>query len=132
MNRSQGSAAIEALLLVPALFVIVTTIVFVSRLTDAAGIVHRAADVAARVASQSSTSTAIDRSRNAAIRSIVAESRVCISPTVTVDRSRYQNEVHFIVRVACRVNLGGLGLLSLGDRTVSAVSSEVVDVYSRR
>lgn len=132
MKTSQGSIAVEALLLVPALFVFATMIVFAGRMTDAAGTVHRAADVAARVASQSSMNTALERSRIAAMRSMANESHVCISPAVTVDRSRIQRELHYFVRVTCRVDLRGLGLLSIGNRLVSATSSEVVDVYTQR
>ena len=132
MNKSHGSVAIEALLLVPVLFVIATTVVFVGRLTDAAGTVHHAADIAARVASQSSTNTALGRAHSAAIRSVSTESKECKSPEVTIERMQIQREVHYVVRVRCIVNLGGLGLLSLRSRTVSAVSSEVVDVYTQR
>lgn len=132
MKKSQGSIAVEALLLIPALFVFATTVVFVSRLTDASATVHRAADVAARVASQSSDGSAIGRARTAAMRSVTAESSGCLTPLIDVDRRRVQREVHYVVRVACTVNIRGLGLLALRGRTVSATSSEVVDVYTNR
>lgn len=132
MKKSEGSIAVEALLLVPALFVFATTIVFVSRLTDASATVHRAADVAARIASQSSQNTAMARAHTAALRAVTAASSGCARPVVDVDRHRVQREVHYVVRVACTVKLDGLGLLAIRGRTVSASSSEVVDVYTNR
>jgi Flp pilus assembly protein TadG len=132
MRNSKGSIAVEALLLVPGLFIFATTIVFVSRLTDASGSVHRAADIAARVASQSSTNTAVIRARTAALLAVSADSSACTSPGVSVEQRRVQREVYYVVRVVCKVNLEGLGLLSLGSRSVSATSSEVVDVFTNR
>lgn len=132
MSRSKGSIAIEALLLVPALFVFATLIVFVSRYTDAAGNVQRAADVAARVASQSSHDYADTRARSVAISSLSNQASSCSLPAVAVRRFQVRREVHYEVRVSCSVNLRGLGLLSVGTRRVSATSSEVVDVYTNR
>jgi hypothetical protein len=132
MKNSKGSIAIEALLLVPVLFIFATTIVFVNRLTDASGSVHRAADIAARVASQSSAVTAVNRGREAALLAVNADTSGCVSPGVSVEQRRVDREVHYVVRVVCKVNLEGLGLLSIGSRSVSATSSEVVDVFTNR
>lgn len=132
MRDSKGSIAIESLLLVPVLFIFATLVVFVTRLTDASGHVQRAADVAARVASQSSQGLAISRAEAVALSSLNVPSSGCILPTVAVSRYRVQRELHYEVRVSCRVNLRGLGLLSVGTRNVSAKSTEVVDVYTNR
>lgn len=132
MRRSEGSIAIEALLLVPALFIFATLVVFISRHTDAEGNVQRAADVAARVASQSSHGLADSRARSAALSSLDPQSSSCLFPSVAVNRYQVRREVHYEVRVSCSVNLRGLGFLSVGTRRVSATSSEVVDVYTNR
>ena len=132
MRNSNGSIAVESVLLVPALFMFATLIVFAGRYTDATGNVQRAADIAARIASQSTHNSAIRRAEAAAVQSLEAQSSGCVSPTVFVNRYRSQREVHYEVRVSCSVNLRGLGLLSVGTRRVSATSSEVVDVYTNR
>jgi len=132
MKQSEGSIAIESLLLVPALFIFATFVVFATRLTDASGHVQRAADVAARVASQSSQGSAIRSAQTAALSSLHIQSSSCTVPIVEVKRFRIQREVHYEVRVSCRVNVRGLGLLSVGTRNVSAKSTEVVDVYTNR
>jgi hypothetical protein len=72
------------------------------------------------------------RARTAALLAVSADSSACTSPGVSVEQRRVQREVHYVVRVVCKVNLEGLGLLSLGSRIVSATSSEVVDVFTNR
>lgn len=132
MKKSEGSVAIEALLLVPALFIFASFIVFANRYTNAIGNVQRAADVAARIASQSAQNSAIRRAETSALQTLEAQSSDCVSPTVLVNRYRTQREVHYEVRVSCSINLRGLSLLSVGVKRVTATSSEVVDVYTFR
>ena len=53
-QRMRGSLSVEAVLLTPVVMMLVLSVVHVSRLTEASFRVNRAADVGARVASQSS------------------------------------------------------------------------------
>ena len=131
-SNSDGSIAIEALILAPVLFLIATFVLFVSRLTDATSTVHRAADIAARIASQSAASNAVYRAEQSAIRATMATKSGCQVPRVHVQRFLLHNELHYSVRVACDVELKGLGLLKLGKRTVSSSSTEIVDIYTSR
>jgi Flp pilus assembly protein TadG len=131
-NRDSGSMAVEALLLVPALFALTSFIVYVGRITDATLTVRRAADVAARVASQSSASSA----RNKAIESAMQELRVsrsgCGKASVQIQLVTMKSQTTVVSSVKCVVNVNGLGLLALAPRSVRAESTEIVDVYTAR
>lgn len=131
-SDSKGSIVIEALILAPVLFLVATFVLFAARLTDAKSTVHRAADIAARIASQSSTSNAVSRAHESAVLATTSMHSGCLKPTVYVRRINVRNEVHYSVRVSCIVDVNGLGLLSLGKRTVSSTSSEIVDMYTSR
>jgi Flp pilus assembly protein TadG len=124
--------AIEALLLVPALFMFTSLIVYVGRITDASLTVRRTADMAARVASQSSAISARQRAIQSATNELRMPSSGCVASTVRVHQLIRQNQTVYLASITCAVNLSGLGLLGLLHRRVTAESTEVIDVYTAK
>ena len=131
-NTSRGSLTVEALLLVPVLMMMFLLIVHVGRLTDASVRVRRAADVSARIASQSSSNSMISRGVAAAHIDLVGSGSKCERSNVLVTRGRIGRIQAVTTSVTCVVSSSGLGLLSLPQRTVRATSTEVVDYFSGR
>jgi Flp pilus assembly protein TadG len=131
-NNSRGSLTVEALLLVPVLMMMFLLIVHVGRLTDASFRVHRAADVSARIASQSSSNSMISRGVTAAHNDLVGSGSKCERSNVIVTRGHIGRIQTVTTYVTCVISSSGLGLLSLPQRTVRATSTEVVDYFSGR
>ncbi|MCX6515373.1 MAG: pilus assembly protein [Actinobacteria bacterium] len=131
-NTSRGSLTVEALILVPALMMLFLLIVHVGRLTDASFRVHRAADVSARVASQSNSNSMISRGVAAAHNDLVGSTSTCERANVLVTRGHIGRIQTVTTSITCVVSTSGLGLLSLPQRTVRATSTEVVDYFSGR
>lgn len=131
-RNSKGSITIEALLLVPTIFLFSSLIVYVGRMTDAAISVRHAADVAARVASQSNAQAAKYRAIQTAKQELSSLRTGCDETDVEIKKVDRQFDTTYVVRVHCTVNTRGLGLLSLVPKSVSAESSEIVDVYTAR
>ena len=131
-NTSRGSLTVEALILVPALMMLFLLIVHVGRLTDASFRVHRAADVSARIASQSNSNSMISRGVAAAHNDLVGSTSTCERANVLVTRGHIGRIQTVTTSITCVVSTSGLGLLSLPQRTVRATSTEVVDYFSGR
>lgn len=131
-NRDRGSITIEALLLIPALFIFGTLIVYAGRLTDASISVHHAADVAARVASQSNSAAASYRALQTAHQELSLLKTGCEDADIQVKKISNAGTVSYAVRIQCLVNTRGLGLLSLAPKYVHATSTEIVDVFTAR
>jgi Flp pilus assembly protein TadG len=131
-NISRGSLTVEALILVPALMMLFLLIVHVGRLTDASFRVHRAADVSARIASQSNSNSMISRGVAAAHNDLVGSRSTCERASVLVTRGYIGRIQTVTTAITCVVSSSGLGLLSLPQRTVRATSTEVVDYFSSR
>ncbi len=131
-REHRGSITVEALLLVPTIFLFCTLIVYVGRMTDAAISVRHAADVAARVASQSNAHAATYRAIQTAKQELSSLRTGCDATTIHVKKVNHREESAFVVQVHCTVNIRGLGLLSLAPKSVSAESSEIIDVYTSR
>ena len=131
-NISQGSLTVEALILVPALMILFLLIVHVGRLTDASFRVHRAADVSARIASQSNSKSMISRGVAAAHNDLVGSASTCERANVLVTRGYIGRIQTVTTSITCIVSSSGLRLLSLPQRTVRATSTEVVDYFSGR
>jgi Flp pilus assembly protein TadG len=132
MQKESGSITIEALLLVPALFLFSSLIIYVGRMTDAALSVRRAADVAARVASESNAQTSKYQALQVARRELSLLKSGCDHSDVDVVSAIRNAAVTYEVRVTCIVNSRGLGLLALAPRSVTAESTEIVDFYTSR
>jgi len=131
-NISRGSLTVEALILVPALMMLFLLIVHVGRLTDASFRVHRAADVSARIASQSNSNSMISRGVAAAHNDLVGSTSICERANVLVTRGHIGRIQTVTTSITCVVSSSGLGLLPLPQRTVRATSTEVVDYFSGR
>ena len=131
-KTSRGSLTVEALILVPALMTLFLLIVHVGRLTDASFRVHRAADVSARIASQSNSNSMVSRGVAAAHKDLAGSSSTCERSDVLVTRGRIGRIQTVTTSVTCVVSSSGLGLLSLSQRTIRATSTEVVDYFSGR
>ena len=131
-NISRGSLTVEALILVPALMMLFLLIVNVGRLTDASFRVHRAADVSARIASQSNSNSMISRGVAAAHNDLVGRRSTCERANVLVTKGHIGRIQTVTTSITCVVSSSGLGLLSLPQRTVRATSTEVVDYFSGR
>ena len=131
-NISRGSLTVEALILVPSLMMLFLLIVHVGRLTDASFRVHRAADVSARIASQSNSISMISRGVAAAHNDLVGSASICERANVLVTRGYIGRIQTVTTSITCVVSSSGLGLLSLPQRTVRATSTEVVDYFSGR
>ena len=131
-NNSRGSLTVEALILVPALMMLFLLIMHVGRLTDASFRVHRAADVSARIASQSNSNSMISRGVAAAHNDLVGSTSTCERANVLVRRGHIGRIQTVTTSITCVVSTSGLGLLSLPQRTVRATSTEVVDYFSGR
>ena len=131
-QKNHGSITVEALILVPTIFLFSSLIVYVGRMTDASISVRRAADVAARVASQSNAQSARYKAIQTAKRELSSLRTGCDETEIDIKKINQSLESFFLVRVHCSVNTRGLGLLSLVPKSVSAESSEVIDVYTAR
>jgi Flp pilus assembly protein TadG len=131
-NASRGSLTVEALILVPALMMLFLLIVHVGRLTDASFRVHRAADVSARIASQSNFNSMISRGVVAAHNDLAGSASTCEHADITVTRGQIGRIQTVTSSITCVVSSSVLGPLSLPNRTLRATSTEVVDYFSGR
>ena len=131
-NTSRGSLTVEALVLAPALMMLFLLIVYVGRLTDASFRVHRAADVSARIASQSNFTSMISHGVTAAHKDLGGSASICERTDVSITRGKIGRIQTVTTSIRCVVSFSGLGLLSPPQRTVHATSTEVVDYFSGR
>ena len=131
-NTSRGSLTVEALIMVPALMMLFLLIVYVGRLTDASFRVHRAADVSARIASQSNLNSVISHGVAAAHKDLAGSASSCQRADVSITRGKIGRIQTVTSSITCVVSSSGLGILSLPNRTVRATSTEVVDYFSGR
>lgn len=131
-NTSRGSLTVEALILVPALMMLFLLIVYVGRLTDASFRVHRAADVSARIASQSNFNSMISHGVAAAYKDLGGSATTCERADVSVTRGKIGRIQTVTTSIRCVVSFSGLGLISPPQRSVRATSTEVVDYFSGR
>ena len=131
-KASHGSLTVEVLLLVPVLMMMFLLIVHVGRLTDASFRVHRAADVSARIASQSNLKSVISHGVAAAHKDLAGSGSTCERADVSITRGQIGRIQTVTSSITCVVSSSGLGILSLPNRTVRATSTEVVDYFSGR
>lgn len=131
-HQNRGSLTVEALILVPALMMLSLVTVFGARLTEATARTQRAADGAARIASQSSNSSMIQRGVRAGQEDLQRDRLHCLSTSVQILRGQIQ-DIQTVRAVArCELDWSGLSLLGLSRRVVTAQSTEVIDVYTSR
>ena len=133
----RGSAAIELVLLVPALMLLLMFAVAGGRVAIAHGSVQQAAADAARAASIARTAGAAQTTAVAAARATLAnQGLTCASTTVTLDTSGFSRPVgtpaSVAATVSCTVELSELALPGLPDRVVSATVTSPLDVFRGR
>ena len=133
----RGSAAIELVLLVPALMLLLLFAVAGGRVAIAHGSVQQAAADAARAASIARTAGSAQTSAVAAARATLAnQGLTCASMTVTLDTSGFATPVgppaSVAATVSCAVELSELALPGLPDRLVSATVASPLDVFRGR
>ena len=133
----RGSAAIELVLLVPALMLLLLFAVAGGRVAIAHGSVQQAAADAARAASIARTAGTAQTTAVAAARATLAnQGLTCASMTVSLDTSGFATPVgtpaSVAATVSCTVELSELALPGLPDRVVSATVTSPLDVFRGR
>ena len=133
----RGSAAIELVLLVPALMLLLLFAVAGGRVAIAHGSVQQAAADAARAASIARTAGSAQSLAVAAARATLAnQGLTCASMAVSLDTSGFSRPVgtpaSVGATVSCTVELSELALPGLPDRLVSATVTSPLDVFRGR
>jgi Flp pilus assembly protein TadG len=138
-DRDQGSAAIEAAVLAPAMLTLIGVAIVGGRIQVAGGAIETAAHDAARAASISRTADQARTAAHAAAHATLAQSGLhCARLTVTVDTSGFAIPVGQPATVAadvtCRLDFSDLlpadGLP--GSTTVHARFTSVLDTFRTR
>jgi Flp pilus assembly protein TadG len=140
VNRrdERGSAAVEAVIGVPAFALFVGLIIFGGRTAMTHGAVESAAADGARTASIARTSEEARASAEEAARASLANQGIdCIAIQVVIDSSDFVKPVgapgSVEVTVSCRLNLGDLAVPGIpGSRTVTATVTSPLDSYRER
>ncbi len=137
-DRQEGSAAVEAVIGVPAFLLFVSLIIFAGRVAIATQAVESAANDAARAASISrSAGPAASAARTAATTALANQDLSCRSTSVTIDISGFAAPVgtpaSVRATVTCVVDMADLALPGVpGTRTVTATMSSPLDTYRER
>ncbi len=137
-NRERGSAAIEAVIGIPAFGLFLVLIILGGRVTIAHQAVESAAAAAARAASISRTQGQAQTAASAgATTSLRNQSVNCAATQVRVDTSGFAapagTPASVGAAVTCVVNLSDLALPGLpGSRSITATASSPLDTYRER
>lgn len=139
MNRSdRGSASVELALIVPAVVLVLGTMILGSRLYLARGAVHQAAGAAARAASLSrSAGEAQVAAQRVLDASLASDHVACVDRNVVIDTSGFRIPVgqpaSVTVHVSCLVPLADLAIPGLpGSLRAEATVSSALDTYRER
>ena len=137
-RRDRGSAAIEAVIGVPAFLLFVGLVIFAGRVAVAHQAVESAAAAAARSASIARTQqAAATDARTAASGSLTDQDIHCLTAQVDIDASAFGAPVgtpaKVTATVTCVVDLADLAVPGVpGTRTVTATMSSPIDTYRER
>ncbi len=137
-NRERGSAAIEAVIGIPAFGLFLVLIILGGRVTIAHQAVESAAAAAARAASISRTQGQAQSAASAAATTSLRNQSVnCTATHVRVDTSGFAapagTPASVGATVTCVVNLSDLALPGLpGSRSITATASSPLDTYRER
>lgn len=129
MSKQRGSMAVETVILTPVFVLLLIFVSYVSRVVVAQHELNRAADVAARAASQVRSTSMTSRGIETATSSIQANRSHCLNFTAEVSRRSIAGIIHAEVRTSCRIDVFGLSILGIRSPELTATSTEVVDVY---
>lgn len=130
-DTEHGSAAVELVLLTPALVVLLLFVVLTGRLGQARHDVVQAAGEAARAASlHADPASAAAAARDAAHANLNAAGVRCAAVTVNTDVGGLAPGGSVTVSVACTAALADVAVAGMpGSRTLHAQAVEVVDTY---
>jgi Flp pilus assembly protein TadG len=134
----RGSAAIEAVIGVPAFLLFVGLIIFAGRTATTHQSVETAAADAARSASLERTSaSARTQAISAATTSLSNQGIHCLDIDVTIDASQFSRTVGeaatVSVTVQCRLDLSDLSIPGVpGSRLIRATSTSPIDTWRER
>jgi Flp pilus assembly protein TadG len=134
----RGSAAIEAVIGVPAFLLFVGLIIFGGRTATTHQSVETAAADAARSASlERTTASARTQAISAATTSLTNQGIHCLDIDVTVDASQFSRAVGeaatVTVTVQCRLDLSDLSIPGVpGSRLIRATSTSPIDTWRER
>ena len=137
-RADRGSAAIEAVIGVPAFLLFVGLIIFAGRVAVAHQAVESAASAAARSASIARTQqAALADAQSAAAGSLTDQDIHCVTARVEVDAAGFGAPVgtpaKVTATVSCVVDLADLAVPGVpGTRTVTATMSSPIDTYRER
>ena len=123
-----GSAAVELVLLTPVLVALMLFVVFAGRSGEGMSELRHAADQGARAASQSARGRMSHAARVAVLADLQSSGLSCTNPTVGLGVGGGAAS-SVTVTVSCRVSARGLGLLRVGERTIRASSTEIIDRF---
>ena len=134
----RGSAAVEAVVGVPAFALFVGLIIFGGRTATTHQAVETAAADAARAASiERTASTARSKAISAATTSLSNQGIDCLDIDVTVDASQFSRTVGetatVSVTVRCRLDLADLSVPGVpGSRLIKATMTSPIDTWRER
>jgi Flp pilus assembly protein TadG len=126
-RSDRGSATVEAVLLAPALVVLLLFVLHLGRWSSAEARLRTAADHAARAASLVHPSRMSSAAREAALDNLVASGLTCERFAVSAAILHASDPRVVEVAVECDVARAGLDALGMTPRRLSVSSSEVVD-----
>lgn len=129
MNRQRGSMAVEIVILAPVFVLLLVFVTYVARVSMAQHELLRAADTAARSASQARMASMSRRGAEVAYQTMKENGNHCINFRAQVHRRWVDGNIQVEVMTQCRVNVLGLALLGIRSPVLKATSSEVVDIY---
>ncbi|WP_188782314.1 TadE/TadG family type IV pilus assembly protein [Nocardioides phosphati] len=134
----RGSAAVEAVVGVPAFVLFVGLIIFGGRTATTHSAIESAAADAARTASIARTAAQAKQDAESAAQASLANQDVhCLSVTVSVDVSDFSKTVgqagSVSATVECRLDLGDLSVPGVpGSRVIKATSNSPLDTFRER
>ncbi|MEU6495686.1 TadE family protein [Streptomyces sp. NPDC046984] len=138
LRSDEGSAAIEAAIILPALIMFLCMAIAGGRIVTSGAKIDSAAEDAAREASIHRTAAAAQSAaRSAAVDSLSDQGITCASTSVDINAGGLSVPVGQVgtvtVTVTCTVNLSDLLLPGVpGAKTLTSTATSVVDQYRQR
>jgi len=138
LRRQEGSMAVEAVLIVPALAIIIGFLIACGRIAFTQQTVQEVANAAARDASLSRSVAGAQDTANANALNAAAQAGLKCQPiTVAIDGSGIDAPLGTVgtvsATVSCKLNLSDIALPGLpGTKTFTTTSTSPVDPYRER
>lgn len=131
-NQRGGGMSVEALILVPAVILLLGLVTAWARVAMATDSVASAAGAAARAAALERSASQAQSQGRAVAESTLSDKKTGCSPTVSIDTSAFSAPVgqkaQISSQVTCVVDLGPLG----GTRTITKAGAAPLDTYRGR